>query len=245
VQNPSLSVFFPCHNEEACVERMTRAALAACRPLTDDLEILIIDDGSTDRTGEIADRLAAEHAEVRAIHHRANLGYGAALQTGFLAARKDWVFYTDGDGQFDLGEIPRLLDRIDRCDIVSAYRSRRCESPVRRGNAWAWTTLCNLLLGTRLRDVDCAFKLYPRRLFDEIEMTSRGALIDAEILAKAHHLGYRIGQIGVHHYPRCAGTATGARPSVITRALWELFALRRAWPPRPALGARRAATPES
>jgi len=222
----SLSVFFPCHNEEANVQRTTLAALDACRSITTDFEIIIVDDGSTDRTGELADRLAAEHEPVRAVHNRSNRGYGGALQAGFLAARKQWVFYSDGDGQFDFNEIPKLLDLLDRCDIVSAYRSQRCDSLIRRFNAWAWTALCNRLLGTRLRDIDCAFKIFPRRLFDEIEMRSEGALIDAEILAKAARRGYRIGQIGVQHYPRTAGEQSGANLMVIARAFMELFKLR-------------------
>lgn len=223
----SLSVFFPCYNEEANVERTTLAALDACRDITSDFEIIIVNDGSRDRTGEIADRLAAEHDPVRAVHNRPNRGYGGALQAGFLAATRPWVFYTDGDGQFDFREIPRLIDLLDRYDIVSAYRLRREDPLIRRINGWGWTRVCNTLLGTRLRDIDCAFKLYPRKLFDEIAMWSEGALIDAEILAKAVRRGYRIGQVGVHHYPRTAGTQTGANLRVIARAFRELLTLRR------------------
>jgi glycosyltransferase involved in cell wall biosynthesis len=223
----SLSVFFPCYNEEENVERTTLAALDACRRITTDFEIIIVNDGSRDRTGEIAERLSREHPEVRVVHNNPNQGYGGALQAGFRAATRPWVFYTDGDGQFDFNEIPKLLELRDRYDIVSAYRIDRKDPFVRKFNAWGWTTLCNFLLGTRLRDIDCAFKLYPRKLFDEIEMWSKGALIDAEVLAKASRLGYRIGQIGVHHYPRVAGQQTGASLKVIARAFKELFKLRK------------------
>jgi len=144
-----------------------------------------------------------------------------------LAASKPWVFYTDGDGQFDFNEIPLLLPLLDKFDIVSAYRLNRQDPLIRRLNAWCWTTLCNFLLGTRLRDIDCAFKIYPRKLFDEIKMESEGALIDAEVLAKANRRGYRIGQVGVHHYPRTAGSQTGANLKVIVRAFVELFKLRK------------------
>jgi len=222
----SLSVFFPCYNEEANVERSTLAALEACRSITDDFEIIIVDDGSRDRTGELADRLAADHELVRSVHNKTNRGYGGALQAGFRAASKEWVFYTDGDGQFDFKEIPRLLDLLDRYDIVSGYRSDRRDSLMRCANARGWTHLCNLLLGTRLRDIDCAFKIYPRRLFEEIELRSEGALIDAEILAKAVRRGYRIGQVGVTHLPRTAGEQTGAKVKVIARAFVELIKLR-------------------
>jgi len=221
-----ISVFFPCYNEEANVERTTLAALEVCRTLFSDFEVIIVDDGSRDRTGEIADRLAAEHEHVRVVHNRPNRGYGGALQAGFRAARKEWVFYTDGDGQFDFAEIPRLVERLDRYDIVSGYRLDRRDWALRRFNAWAWTTLCNVLFGMWIRDIDCAFKLFPRRLFDEIPMHSEGALIDAEILARAKRRGYRIGQVGVHHYPRTAGASTGGNPRVILRAFVELLRLR-------------------
>jgi len=227
MQNLSLSVFFPCYNEEANVERTTLAALDACRSITDDFEIIIVNDGSRDRTGELADQLAAEHAHVRAVHNNPNRGYGGALQAGFLAATKEWVFYTDGDGQFDFMEIPKLLAMLRQYDAVSAYRLDRRDPLIRKINAWGWTKLCNLLLGFKLRDIDCAFKIFPRKLFDEIEMWSEGALIDAEILAKATRQGYRIGQVGVHHYTRTAGEQTGANLGVIARAFKELFKLRR------------------
>jgi glycosyltransferase involved in cell wall biosynthesis len=225
MENLSLSVFFPCYNEEANVERTTLAALDACRKISNDLEVIIVNDGSRDRTGEVADRLAAEHPEVRAVHNNPNQGYGGALQAGFRAARKEWVFYTDGDGQFDFNEIPKLLPLLKQYDIVSAYRLDRRDPAMRKLNAWCWTFLVNLAFGLGLRDIDCAFKIYPRALFDEIDMKSKGALIDTEILAKAKYRGYRIGQIGVHHYERTAGTQTGANPKVIARAFWELFKL--------------------
>ena len=205
----------------------TAAALAACRNLADDFEIIIVNDGSHDGTGELADALAAEHAEVRAVHNHPNLGYGGALQRGFREATKDWVFYTDGDGQFDFEEISGLLPLLETYDIVSAYRVNRCDSMIRKINAWAWTTLVNLVFGMRIKDIDCAFKIFPRELFDRIEMRSMGALIDAEILAKAANLGYTIGQLGVHHYPRGAGEQSGANFKVILRAFVELFRLRK------------------
>jgi len=223
----SLSVFFPCYNEEANVERTTLAALATCQAMTDDFEIIIVNDGSKDRTGELADKLAAEHEPVRAVHNRRNRGYGGALQTGFRNATKEWVFYTDGDGQFDFKEMFKLLPVLDGHDIVSGFRIDRSDPLVRRINGWGWTLLCNMLLGTKLRDIDCAFKLFPRKLFDEITMRSEGALIDAEILAKASHRGYRIGQVGIHHYPRKAGQQTGANLLVIIRAFKELLLLRK------------------
>jgi glycosyltransferase involved in cell wall biosynthesis len=203
------------------------AAIAALDRVGVDYEVIIVNDGSKDRTGEIADRLAAEHPRVRAVHNRPNQGYGGALQRGFRESKKEYVFYTDGDGQFDFEEIDKLFPLLDRFDIVSAYRLDRQDSRMRKLNAWAWTRLVNFAFSLPLRDIDCAFKIYPRRLFDQIEMKSRGALIDTEILARARRLGYTIGQIGVHHYPRTAGSQTGANLRVILRAFKELFKLRR------------------
>lgn len=223
----SLSVFFPCYNEEANVVSTTLAALEACRGITSDFEIIIVNDGSSDNTGQLADDLASTHAEIRVIHHPTNRGYGAALQTGFRSATREWVFYTDGDGQFDFREIPRLLKLAGRYDIICGYRARRRDPWIRLLNARGWTTLCNLVFGLRLRDVDCAFKVFPRRLFNEIELKSEGALISAEILVRADRRGYRIGQVGVSHYARKVGFPTGANLRVILKAFVELVKLRR------------------
>ncbi len=223
----TLTIFFPCYNEEANVERVTRQALEVGRAIAAELEVIIVNDGSRDRTGEIADRLAAEIPEVRAVHNRPNRGYGGALQAGFAAATKNWIFYTDGDGQFDIGELPKLLPLLADHDIVSCYRLDRQDSPVRKLNAWAWTTLVNLLFRMRVRDIDCAFKIYPKPFIDRIELHSEGALIDTEMLAKARNLGLTIAQVGVHHYPRTAGTQSGANLRVILRAFKELFKLYR------------------
>jgi glycosyltransferase involved in cell wall biosynthesis len=223
----SLTIFFPCYNEEANVERVTLTAVEAARRVADEWEVLIVNDGSRDRTGEIADRLAREVPGVRAVHNQPNLGYGGALARGFREARKPWIFYTDGDGQFDFNELDRVLPLLRDYDIVSCYRMNRSDSWLRKANAWAWGTLVNLLFRLRLRDVDCAFKVYPRSFIERIELRSRGALIDTEMLAKARRLGLRIGQTGVHHYPRTAGAQTGANPRVILRAFRELFSLYR------------------
>ncbi len=223
----SLTIFFPCYNEEANVERVTRQAVDVGRTIAPELEVIIVNDGSKDRTAERADALADEIPEVRAVHNNPNRGYGGALQRGFREATKNWVFYTDGDGQFDMTEIDKLLPLLETHDIVSCYRMNRQDPLIRKLNAGAWCALVNRLFRFRLRDVDCAFKIYPRSLFDRITMKSTGALIDTEILAKAHNLGYRIGQLGVHHYPRTAGTQTGANLRVILRAFRELFSLYR------------------
>jgi glycosyltransferase involved in cell wall biosynthesis len=185
----------------------------------------IVNDGSTDDTAGIADRLAGEIPQVRVIHHPGNLGYGLALQSGFRAATKELIFYTDGDSQFNVAELTDILPLIDRYDIVSCYRINRQEGLVRKLNAFCWTRLVCLLFGLRLRDIDCAFKLYRRSLFEGMRLVSTGALIDTEILARAARKGCTIVQRGVRHYPRVAGRPTGANLRVIIRAFRELFHL--------------------
>jgi len=223
--NVSISVFFPCYNEQGNITDLVEKTLVVLEKLNADFEVIIVDDGSSDDTGKIADELAGGNDRVKAVHHRTNLGYGAALQSGFKAATKELVFYTDGDGQFDIKEMPGLLDLMEQCDIVSCYRLNRQDNLVRRINAWCWTKLVCLLFGMKIRDIDCAFKLYKREIFDTFELVSTGALIDAEVLARAVRKGYRVVQQGVHHYPRTVGAQTGANLRVILRAFKELFRL--------------------
>lgn len=223
----SISVFFPCYNEQDNVARTTERAIAVLDGLNADYEVIIVDDGSSDATGRVADEIVSRNSRVKVVHHPTNLGYGAALQSGFKAATKKLVFYTDGDGQFDMSEMPPLLPLSEKYDIVSCYRLNRQDNLMRKINAWCWTKLVCLLFGMKVRDIDCAFKLYKREIFDNIKMQSAGALIDAEILARAVRRGYTITQKGVHHYPRTAGVQTGAKLGVIIRAFKELFKLYR------------------
>ncbi|TFG45762.1 MAG: glycosyltransferase family 2 protein [Candidatus Brocadiia bacterium] len=223
----SISVFFPCYNEQANVGRTVEKALDVLGKLKADFEVIIVDDGSSDNTGREADEIAGRDGRVKVVRHQRNLGYGAALQSGFKAATKELVFYTDGDGQFDINEMPPLLALMERYDIVSCYRLNRRDSLIRKINGWCWTRLVCLMFGLKIRDIDCAFKLYKREIFDKIELSSTGALIDAEILARAARKGYRITQKGVHHYPRTSGAQSGANLRVILRAFKELLKLQR------------------
>ena len=223
----SVSVFLPCYNEQGNVGRTVENALRVLEKLDADFEIIVVDDGSSDGTRRIADEIAGRDNRVKVVHHERNLGYGAALQSGFAAATKELVFYTDGDGQFDMNEMPPLLPLMEHWDIVSCYRLNRRDPLIRKINGWAWTKLVCLLFGLKISDVDCAFKLYKREIFERIELSSTGALIDAEVLARATRKGYRITQKGVHHYPRTAGVQTGANLRVVLRAFKELFKLHR------------------
>jgi glycosyltransferase involved in cell wall biosynthesis len=223
----SITVFFPCYNEQDNVTKVVSQALEVLEGLGADYEVLIVNDGSADETGRRAEALAARQPRVRVIHHPHNLGYGAALQSGFRAATKELVFFTDGDGQFDLTELPPWLPLMQEWDIVCGYRINRQDNFVRRLNGWLWTRMTGLVFSLRVRDIDCAFKLFRRSVFDGMKMDSTGALISTEILARAARKGCKITQRGVHHYPRTAGQQTGCNPKVILRAFKELVKLRR------------------
>src|SRR5215469_4192310 len=217
----SISVFFPFHNEQDNMRRVYDSACAVLNKMGLDYEIILVDDGSIDETPRIVDAIAAADGRVKVVHHPVKSGYGAALQSGFRAATKKLVFYTDGDCQFDLNELPPLLPLMKQYDIVSCYRINRQENLRRRANAWLWTWLMCRLFGLKIRDMNGAFKLYKRKIFDVIKMESKGSLLNSEILARAKRKGFTMTQAGVHHYPRAAGTA-GPKTKVIFKAFWEL-----------------------
>ena len=229
----ALSYFFPAHNEEANLETLVAEALVALPVLAGRFEIIIIDDGSRDVTPVLADELAARHRQVRVIHHPRNLGYGAALRTGLGAARYDLIAFTDGDRQFRVADLGRLLERLngsDSPDVVVGYRLRRADPLVRTLYARTYRLANRLFFGLAIRDVDCAAKLFRRQALTGIALESGGAFLSAELLIKLSAAGRRIAQVGIPHYPRTAGAATGARLSVIWRAVKDFWSLRlRLW----------------
>jgi glycosyltransferase involved in cell wall biosynthesis len=222
-----ISTFFPAYNEERNLEPLVRRTAEVLRRLAGKWEIIIVDDGSRDRTPEIAARLVKELPGVRHVRHSQNRGYGGAVKTGLKEAKLDWIFFTDGDGQFDVAELERLLPAAADADIVVGYRLDRKDSFLRKLNAFGWGTLVRTLFGLhgKVRDIDCAFKLFRRRVVDAADFKAEGAMISTELLVRAKKLGYRFREVGVHHFPRTAGTATGADPRVILRAFKELFKL--------------------
>jgi len=224
----ALSVVLPAFNEEANVERVVRDCAAYLDARLPDYELLVVNDGSRDRTGEILDRLRQEVPRLRPLHHAQNRGYGAALRTGFDAATKRFVFYMDGDGQFDIRDLDRLLPlATDDDHIVTGFRIERRDPFIRRLNAklfGGW--LVRVMLNVRVRDLNCAFKLIPKQVLEQITLESTGALINAEMYGRAVRRGVGIKEVGVHHYPRSAGVQTGAHLSVIVRAFYDLFRLR-------------------
>ncbi len=223
-----LSVVLPAFNEEANIERVVGAVIAYLDGLGIDYEVVPVNDGSKDATGAILDRLAAANPRVRPQHHPVNRGYGAALRTGFDAAAKRFVFYMDGDGQFDIKDLDVILPlATDDDHIVTGYRIERRDPFVRKLNAFLFgRNLVRILLNVKVRDLNCAFKLIPKKVLDSITLESTGALINAELYGRAVRKGFRIKEVGVHHYPREAGVQTGAHLSVIARAFYDLFRLR-------------------
>jgi glycosyltransferase involved in cell wall biosynthesis len=229
-----LSWFFPAHDEEANVRELVEEALATLPSLADTFEIIVVNDGSRDATGAIADDLtAANPGIVRAVHHKTNLGYGAALRSGFRAARHDHVAFTDGDRQFRVSDVARLVDRLaepDRPDAVVGFRIKRADPLVRTLYARAYRWANRIFFGLRLRDVDCACKLFRRAALEGIAVESGGAFFSAELLIKLQVAGRSIAEVGVPHYPRTAGSPTGAKPSVVFRAVRDFWLLRlRMW----------------
>ena len=221
----SISLVFPAYNEEENIERTVREAAEVGSRLFRDHEIVVVDDGSRDGTSRVLEALRGEFPELRPVRHERNAGYGAALVTGFRAASKDLVFFSDSDGQFDLSEIARLLPHIESHDIVTGYRENRSDPLHRRMNALGWNSVVRLVLRTGVRDINCAFKLMRRGVFDLIELKSRGALVNAELLGKARRLRMSVREVPVTHKPRRHGVQTGAKPAVVLRAFAELLRL--------------------
>jgi glycosyltransferase involved in cell wall biosynthesis len=218
----SVSLVLPAHNEAANLTQVIGGARRVLARVTDRFEIVVVDDGSRDETAAIA----AGFPEVRVVRHERNRGYGAALRSGFAAARLPWVAFMDADGQFDPEDLSRLLDARDGVDFVAGYRSPRHDPALRRVLGAIWTALVCLLFRLRVRDVDCALKLFRKPALDALPLETSGACINAEILARARLEGFRMRQIPVRHLPRRAGRSSGANPRVIARALREIVALR-------------------
>lgn len=219
----SLSVFFPAYNEEANIEATVRKADEVLRALTPTYEIIVVNDGSKDKTGEIADRLARENNKVKVVHHNPNQGYGGAVWSGIQAAQYEYVFFTDADLQFDLSEITKLIEHIPENPIVIGYRAKRQDPFMRLLNAKGWNILNRILFGLRVKDIDCAFKLMRRDLVKDLPVESRGAMLSAELLIRLQREGIKFKEVPVTHLPRVAGSPTGAKISVIIRAFKEMM----------------------
>jgi len=224
---PGLSLVFPVFDEEQNVGQLLDESLRLAPILAQDYEIVVVDDGSRDGSAAIVEAFCRANSRVRLVRHASNRGYGAALRAGLREARGELVFFSDADLQFDLDEIATLLAHTRDFDVVAGYRKRRCDPWPRQLLAWAWGTLVSGLFDLRVRDIDCAFKVFRRHVIDAIPIASIGAFINTEILVRASNANFRIHQVPVTHRRRRHGRQSGARPRVILRALIELAGLYR------------------
>ena len=222
---PELSLVFPAFNEAENLPWLLESAVSIGVGLDLDFEIVIVDDGSQDRSAELLTAAAIRDPRIRPVHHAANQGYGAALRSGLREAKGELVFFSDADLQFDLAEIRHLLDFAEDFDIVAGYRAPRRDPWIRRAIASFWGVLVRVLFDLPVRDIDCAFKVFRREVLDAIPIESIGAFVNTEILARARAAGFAIKQVPVSHRPRQSGRQTGAHPRVILRAIVELSQL--------------------
>jgi glycosyltransferase involved in cell wall biosynthesis len=222
-----VSMVLPAFNEEASIEQAVREASATAERLFAEHELIVVDDGSTDRTGALARGAAERDGRIQVIAHGRNLGYGEALRTGFRASRLDFIFFTDADLQFDTDELERFLPFVGAVDVVAGYRLNRRDTLARRLMAYAWNIFIRVLFYAPVRDIDCAFKLFDRRVLQAVDIESVGAMVNTELMVKLGRSGASVVEVGVHHRPRRAGEARGATPRVVMTAFREVVRIRR------------------
>lgn len=222
----SISMVFPAYNDGGTIASMIIAAIHAASQITDDWEVIVVNDGSTDYTASILEELDTRYPELRVIHHSSNQGYGAALRTGFCAAAKEWVFYTDGDAQYNPLELTNLVEALhENVDAVNGFKIARNDSIIRKLVGRAYHYFVKLLFGIRIRDVDCDFRLIPRKIFNEIKLTSTSGSICLELVKKIEYAGYIFAEVPVHHYPRKYGASQFFVPWRIIQTFKQLYDL--------------------
>lgn len=228
-QIDQLSVFFPAYNEEVQIANTVAKAKVVLEKIAKEWEIIIVNDGSKDRTGEIADELASKDERIKVIHHNPNRGYGAAFKSGFYTSRYPWIAFTDSDGQFDFGEVTNFIEkqRETGADLVVGYYKKRRVSMSKIITSRMWELLVYLLFGLKVKDIDCGFKFVSKKVIDTIPKleSQRGAFISSEFLIKAKSAGFKIVELPVTHYPRVAGSGTGRNWNVLIDSFKDLFKL--------------------
>lgn len=221
-----LSVFFPAYNEEANIKTTITKALKILSKVAKKWEIVVVNDGSTDQTGKIIEGMIEKEKKIRMITHTPNRGYGAALKTGLFQSKYGLIVFTDADGQFDFSEITKFLNEIKKADLVIGYRLERRDSFLRRLIGFLLKVWNFVFFQVWFRDADCGFKLVRKEVVDKIgELKTESAITEAEFLIKAKKTGFKISEVGVHHYPRKAGKQTGGNFKVIFKAVRETFLL--------------------
>jgi len=225
-EKPGLSIFFPAYNDAGTIASLALVAHMTARTLTDDYEVLVVDDGSPDHTGELLDEMAKHFPWMKVVHHERNRGYGGALRTGFATASKELVFYTDGDAQYDPREMARLWEAFSPdVDFVNGYKISR-NDPLHRvviGRLYHW--LVKLAFGLRLRDVDCDFRLMRRGVFEKVHLTRSSGVICVELMKKVQDHGFRIAEVPVHHFHRSYGKSQFFNFPRVARTLADLARL--------------------
>jgi glycosyltransferase involved in cell wall biosynthesis len=202
----SITVFFPAYNDGGTIASMVIMAIKTVRELTDDYEVIVVNDGSTDHTAQLLEEMSRQYRQLRVIHHPKNRGYGGALRTGFASSSKDLIFYTDGDAQYNVNELPKLFEKMtDGVDWVNGYKISRSDPVYRKiiGRMYHW--LVKIAFGLTVRDVDCDFRLMRRSIFDKVELKSDSGVICVEMMRKFHLAGFRVAEVPVHHYFRAYG----------------------------------------
>lgn len=228
VDKPNISLFFPVYNDERTVATLTERAISVLEQVAGEYEIVIVNDGSPDRSGQVADEMAARYARVRVVHHERNLGYGRAIQTGFEHARGyEWVCFTDGDNQYDPGELYHIVKLLPRYDLIIGFRYRKIYGTIRILMSAALNLGVRVLFGRRFRDITCGLKLIRRDVVDDLEITSTSPFVGGEIVIRAAMKGYHIGEVGISTYPREFGDSAVISWANIVATIREIMRLRR------------------
>ena len=223
---PGLSVFFPAYNDGGTIASMVIRALQAASKLTPDYEVIVVNDGSTDSTAQVADELARLYPQVRVVHHPANRGYGGALQTGFESSSKELIFYTDGDAQYDPGELDALWARMTPdADLVNGYKISRSDPLHRIIIGRIYHHMVKTLFGLKVRDVDCDFRLVRHSVFDRVRLERTSGVICLEMMKKVQDAGFRIVEVPVHHYHRAYGKSQFFNVRRVVRTAFDVMAL--------------------
>lgn len=221
-----LSVFLPAYNEEENIKKVVTGTASVLKKIAKSWEVIVVDDGSQDKTAEIVKRLSQKDPRIRVISHPVNRGYGGALKTGFSESRYPWVAFMDSDGQFDFSEIRKFLSYTKKADLVLGYRMNRADSLLRKIYTFGWLIIARILLGLDARDYSCGFKLIKKKVFEAVKpLEAEEKVTQIEFLVKAKRQGFAFAEVGVSHFPRKAGQPTGANLKVVVKSIIDLFKL--------------------